>query len=120
MQAVKQEESLRLLKATGAARHEGGARVSRDSWQYRVVREWIEAGATRTPGSGEVAQLTISPPEYAFKKPGQSGQLTVTAKFADGSEENVTPSCDFRIQDDSVAEVAPTGQVTARRAGDTA
>src|SRR5262249_39776014 len=68
----------------------------------------------------EVVQLTVSPPEYAFRKPDEVGQLTVTAKFANGDSENVTPFCDFRINDDAVAEVTPTGQVTAKRPGDTA
>src|SRR5262245_10302140 len=117
---VNPEQSLLLLKATGAVLHEGGARLGRDSWQYRTCREWIENGAKRQAGSGDISQLTITPSEYAFRKPGESGQLIVTARFADGTEENITPFCDFRIQDDAVAEVSPTGQVTSHRAGDTA
>ena len=117
---VRPEQSLLMLKATGAVLHDGGARFGKDSWQYQAFREWIEAGAVRNRGSGEISQLTIAPAEYAFRKPGETGQLTVTAKFADGSEENVTPFCDFRIQDDSVAEVNAMGQVTSRQAGDTA
>jgi Protein of unknown function (DUF1549)/Protein of unknown function (DUF1553) len=117
---VNPEQSLLLLKATGAVLHEGGARFAKDSWQYRTFREWIENGAQRQPGSGDIRQLTIAPAEYAFRKPGETGQLTVTARFADGTEENITPFCDFRIQDDAVAEVSSTGQVTSRRAGDTA
>src|SRR5262249_29960221 len=105
---------------TGAVLHEGGARFARDSWPYRTFREWIENGAKRQAGNGEITQLTITPPEYAFRKPGESGQLIVTAKFADGTEENITPFCDFRIQDDAVADVSPTGKITSRRAGDTA
>ena len=117
---VNPENSLLLLKPTGAVPHEGGVRFTKDSWQYQIFRQWVEAGAKREPGSGEIEQLIITPGEYSFRKPGESGQLTVTAKFADGSQENVTPFCDFRIQDDAIAEVSPMGQVTSRQAGDTA
>lgn len=116
---VNPENSLLLLKATGAALHEGGARFSKTSWQYQVFLEWIRAGARRRPGSGDIERMTITPSEYSFRKPGETGQLQVTAKFADGSEENVTPFCDFRVQDDAVAEVSPMGQVASLRAGDT-
>jgi hypothetical protein len=117
---VNPDNSLLLLKATGQTLHDGGSRFPKDSWQYQLFREWIVAGAARVKGSGQVTSLKVEPTEYAFKGVGERGQLRVTARFADGSEENVTPFCDFRVQDDSVAEVSPTGQVTARRAGDTA
>src|SRR5207247_5878839 len=108
---VDPDNSLLLLKATGRTLHEGGARFGKDSWQYQIFRRWIVAGSPRTPGSGEVARLDIAPTEYAFRKPGETGRLTVTATFADGSSEDVTAFCDFRIQDDTVAEVTPAGQV---------
>jgi Protein of unknown function (DUF1549) len=116
---VNPENSLLLLKATGAVAHEGGARFAKDSWQHQIFLEWLRAGAKWSPGSGEITRLTITPAEYSFHKPGEIGQLQVFAKFADGTEENVTPFCDFRVQDDAIAEVSPMGRVTALRAGDT-
>jgi hypothetical protein len=117
---VHPDQSLVLMKPSGSAIHEGGVRFAKDSWQYRVFRQWIESGALRIKGSGDVSKLAITPPEYAFTKPGETGRLTVTATFADGSEENITPFCDFRIHDDAIAEVSPLGEVTAQRPGDTA
>src|SRR5262245_57590530 len=35
------DRSLILLKATGQVPHEGGIRFQTDSWQYRVIRNWI-------------------------------------------------------------------------------
>ncbi|HLW66467.1 MAG TPA: DUF1549 and DUF1553 domain-containing protein [Gemmataceae bacterium] len=117
---VDPDNSLLLTKPTGEVPHEGGVRFTKGSWQYQIFREWIIKGATRTKGSGEIVQLIVTPPEYAFRKAGETGQLVVKAKFADGSVETVTPFCDFRIQDDAVAEVSTTGQVSSKRAGDTA
>ncbi|HKI35329.1 MAG TPA: DUF1549 domain-containing protein [Gemmataceae bacterium] len=114
------DSNLLLLKATGAVPHGGGRRFGRESWQYQVFREWIVAGAAWTRGSGAVKSVAVDPPEHAFTRPGETGQLRVLATFADGSQEDVTPFCEHRINDDAVAEVNNVGQVKGLRAGDTA
>ena len=114
------DASLFLLKATGQVKHEGLQRFGKDSWAYRLFREWVLQGAEWNKGSGDIVSVIISPPEYAFGKPNQSGQLTVVAAFADGSKETITPLCDFRVLDDSVAEVNALGQVQSKQPGDTA
>src|ERR1700722_15526851 len=85
------DNSLLLLKATGRVEHGGQRRFGKESWAYQLFHAWIEQGATWTKGSGSVASLRIAPAEYAFAKAGQKGQLRVTARFADDSEEDVTP-----------------------------
>jgi hypothetical protein len=92
--AIAPEQSLLLLKATGQVPHGGGRRFSKDSWQYNT--------------------------EQAFAKAGDTAQLTVTASFADGSSENITTLCDFRVNDDAVAELVGAGQIKSLRPGDTA
>src|SRR5271163_2879451 len=47
---VDPDNSLLLLKATGAVEHGGGMRFGRDSWQYQIFREWITAGALWSQG----------------------------------------------------------------------
>lgn len=117
---VEPERSLLLLKATGRMEHGGSQRMGPGSWQFKLFKEWIAAGAPWTPGSGQVRQILISPPELAFRKARETGQLKVSAHFADESEEDITPFCDFRVNDDAVAEVSTLGQVTGLRPGDTA
>jgi hypothetical protein len=114
------DRSLLLLKATGQAKHEGMTRFSVGSWPYQVIRTWIAQGAPWRKGSGEVRAIRVTPAEYAFARPEQTGQLKVYATFADGTDEDITPFCDFRVNDDAVAEVNSLGQVTSRQAGDTA
>jgi hypothetical protein len=114
------DNSLLLLKATGRVKHGGQQRFGKGSRAYQLFRTWIAQGATWKNGSGQVAALRITPAEYAFAKSGQKGQLHVTARFADGTEEDVTPLCDFRTNDDGVAEVTSLGEVKGVRAGDTA
>src|SRR5262245_29043181 len=115
---VNPDNSLILQKAAGLIPHEGGTRFSKDSWQYQVFRDWIRQGAPRSKGAGDIADIEISPKEYVFVQPGQSAAMKVTAKFADGSAEDITPFCDFRVQDDAVARVSTLGQITAVRPGD--
>lgn len=117
---VDPERSLLLLKATGQAEHGGGKRFNVDSWQYQVFKQWIEGGTPWTKGSGTVSAIILDPPEYAFAKSGLTGQLKIKAKFEDGSEENITPLCDYRVNDDAIAEVSNLGEVRSLRAGDTA
>jgi hypothetical protein len=113
------ENSLLLLKATGHVDHGGSVRFARDSWQYKIFREWIADGAQWTKGSGEVKRVEIIPDLVAFKKPGESFQVTVKAHFTDGSAEDITPFCDFRTNDDAVAEVTSLGLVTSVKPGST-
>jgi hypothetical protein len=114
------DDSLLLLKATGQIDHGGGRRFSRDSWQYQLFRQWIVDGAKWQKGSGEVASIAVTPPEHAFRAAGETCRLTVTARFVDGSTEDVTPLCDFRTNDDAVADVSGLGDVKSLRPGDTA
>ena len=41
---------LSVLKPTLQMAHKGGKRFAEDSWQYRVLKNWIEGGAAFTPG----------------------------------------------------------------------
>jgi hypothetical protein len=116
---VDPDHSLLLLKATGQVPHGGGRRFSAGSWQYQVFRQWIVAGTPWQKGSGDIKEVTITPPEVAFNQPGENGRLTVQARFADGSAEDITPFCDFRTNDDAVAEITPLGEVKGLQPGDT-
>jgi hypothetical protein len=118
VQTQNPNASLLLLKGAGATPHDGGMRFGRDSWIYSVFQQWIESGATWTPGSGAVKELHLTPSEFAVVKGNQTLQVKVFATFADGSKEDITPFCDFKITDDAVATVSPLGLVTAAQPGD--
>jgi hypothetical protein len=116
---VNPDHSLLLLKATGQVAHDGGMRFSKDSWQYQVFRDWIARGATWTAGSGTTERIAITPAELAFTKAGASQQLRVQARFADNSEADITAFCDFRTNDDAVADVSNLGLVKSLKPGST-
>jgi hypothetical protein len=114
------DSSILLLKATGQVEHAGGVRFQRDSWQYKIIRDWIAAGAPWSQGSGDVKKITVTPSDHTFTKPGDASQIQVRATFADGTEEDITNFCEFRTNDDFVAEVTNLGHMQAMRPGSTA
>jgi len=83
-----------------------------------VMREWIAQGAKWQKDSGKVVSLSMTPTEYVFCEMGKTAQIKITAKFVGGSEEDVTPFCDFRVQDDAIATMSITGLITAQKPGD--
>ncbi len=112
--------SLVLLKATGQVPHEGGQRFAPGSWEYRVIRAWIADGARRDPARPALRALEIRPAESRLERSGATGRLTVVARFADGSQSDVTAFCDLRVRDTEVADVSNTGEVRGLKPGDTA
>jgi len=112
------DNSLLLQKACGSILHDGGMRFSRDSWQYQVIREWIAQGARWTSGSGRIRSLQVTPADFAVLSTDEPLQLKVTATFSDGTQEDITPFCDFRISDDAIATVSPLGVLTRQQPGD--
>ena len=113
-------DSLALLKPTKQIDHDGGKRLAMDSWQYRLLTQWIAGGAK--PVAADAAQfvtLNIEPSEVLFAKADETVQLTVIARWSDGSAEDVTPLCRFQTRDESIAKIDAGGLVTSAGAGDT-
>lgn len=117
----KPRESLMLTKPTSNDdEHGGGKRMDVDSWQYRVLLRWVEAGAPPTKeGDAEFVRLEVSPLEVVFKKQGEKARLRVLSHWSDGSVEDVTPLCRFTTNDEAVAKVDLSGEITVVGTGDT-
>lgn len=114
------EESLVLLKPTGLEKHGGKKLFDVDSWQARILRRWIQAGAIDdSQTTGEFLHLEVEPSEIIFTEPGQTRSLRVLAHWSDGRVEDVTEITRFRTNDDAVALVSEAGVVRAHAPGDT-
>lgn len=106
------EESLVLRKATGTLLHEGGQRFEPGSEFARTIAEWIRQGSPyELPGQPALVGISVSPEDRSYKKK-ESLPLTVTAKFSDGSQRNVTSLADFSSNEKGVASVSEAGVVT--------
>jgi hypothetical protein len=114
------EKSLLLLKPTMALTHGGGLRLEATHPDYRVLAEWIAAGA---PGPNKtepaIERLEVFPP-VSLLKPGDEVQVLVQAVYADGRREEVTRWAKFVSSEESVATVSESGKVRVIAAGEAA
>ena len=111
--------SLILQKPAGQLAHQGGVRFPRDSAEYRVLHDWIAAGA---PGpirkEPKLVRLEVEPTEAVVVAPADSQPLEVRAVFADGSRRDVRQLAVFELTD-NLAEVSSDGVVTKLALGET-
>lgn len=114
------EQSLLLLKATGAVPHTGGKLFGRDSEYYQALLCWIEAGAPDDIGEVAVTvAVELSKERLLFEQPKVGETLKVIAKASDGSSRDVTKLARYFSNNESVAKIDADGRVTAVGPGDT-
>jgi len=102
--------SLLLTKPTAAMPHKGGRRLDPRSDDYRILAEWIAAGAEGPRAEeAQLARLEVIP-EKLFLKKGDRAQLKVLAHYADGLVEDVTRWTRFTATDETLLRVSdPNG-----------
>lgn len=104
--------SLLLTKPSGAVPHKGGLRFEVDSLDYRIIANWISAGA---PGPSDqdplVERLEIFP-AAAVLDTVKAQQMKVTAIYSNGQQEDVTRWVKYTSANETVAHVDDLGQVT--------
>jgi hypothetical protein len=106
------DRSLVLTKPVDADQHEGGKRFDSDSWQQRVLRSWIAAGAPAAATTPQkLEQLILSPAEILLTDDAAPVQLRAVAVWSDGTREDVTQLCRFQSNDSSLADVNESGLV---------
>jgi len=113
------EESLILLKATGAVPHTGGKRIDVESDYYDKLRTWIADGAKsdlqRAP---TVESLELYPPGAAIGADGQMQKFVAVATYSDGKTRDVTQLAVFQSSNDACAAIGSDGLVTSAQAGE--
>ena len=114
------ESSLLLLKPTMAIGHGGGERIKKGSVDYRLIADWIRAGARGPAESDPTVQKLEVSPRQATLKPGDSQQVRVKAVYSDGRSEDVTRWVKFSSNESSVASVDDNGKVKVNGNGETA
>ena len=113
------DESLLLLKATGAVPHTGGKRIEPGSVYYKMLHDWVAAGAPNDlEGAPTVDALEIYPPKAAVGVDGQTQQFVAVATYSDGSTRDVTNLAMFHSSNDATAAVDTDGLVTSSLPGE--
>ncbi len=111
------EQSLMLLKPVMDVPHSGGERFSKDSEAYRILLEWIEAGAPAASKDDPVVDRLEVMPSSVTLANGANQQILVQAHYSDGTYEDVTRWVSFGTTDDSVATVDDLGKVAITGSG---
>lgn len=101
--------------------HGGGKRMAKNSWEYRLLKRWVEAGAKSVDQAADpqFVRLEVTPLETVFGKVGETTQMKVLSHWSDGTVEDVTCLCRFTTNDDAVAKVDLGGKITIIGKGDT-
>ncbi|QDU22158.1 DUF1549 and DUF1553 domain-containing protein [Urbifossiella limnaea] len=107
------DDSLILLKGSGRVPHQGGRLFGPSDAAYRVLAEWIAAGARDSAPAG-LARLEIRPGDTRKTDP-PARQLAVFAHFRDGTRRDVTDLTVFTSSDPAAVLVTPGGLVTHPR-----
>ncbi len=104
--------SLVLAKPSGAIAHKGGIRFATNSLDYRILAEWLSAGAAPPRDDDpRVRQLEILP-SRSIQHVGQTQQILVRARYSDGRTEDVTRSVKWSSADEAVCRVDDQGKAS--------
>src|SRR5262249_42720074 len=105
------DQSLLLLKATGAVAHAGGKRMEAGSDEYNLVRRWIAAGAPfGKPDDPVVTRITVYP-EHRILTRQTKQQFAAYAHYSNGAVEDIPRRAQYESNDTEIAVVESTGLV---------
>ena len=113
-------ESTMLEKATGTVQHTGGKKIEPGSESYQTIRRWIEGGALNDDVSKlpKVVGVELYPKSGVLDGKGATQQMTVRARYSDGSDRDVTKLAVFLTNNEVSAAINESGLVTAGARGE--
>jgi hypothetical protein len=113
-------DSTILEKDIGAVPHTGGKRFEPGSEFYKTLITWIESGAPNDDASKvpTVVSVDLYPKQAVLDGEKSTQQMTVRAKYSDGTDRDVTGLALFQSNNDPSATVSPDGLVTAGARGE--
>ena len=111
-------ECLLIKKATGQVPHSGGSPTKKGDPLYNTLVRWLKAGAPADKGKvPTIDALEVYPPG-ALMEVGETQQLTVRAKYSDGTDRDVTGLAVFLSSNDNAAPITKEGKVSAANRGE--
>jgi hypothetical protein len=112
-------ECLLIEKATGQVPHSGGSPTKKGDPYHATLLRWLESGAPADGGEvPTIETVELYPPSALLDGAGETQQLTVRAKYSDGTDRDVTNLAVFLSSNDNSATVASDGKVTAANRGE--
>ncbi len=115
------DDSLMLLKTTGAVPHVGGELTRPGEPYYEILRNWIASGASLDVATPKVAKIDVFPLNPVIQNIGARQQLRVQATYVDGQVRDVTREAFLESGNTEVAkpvENANNGLIASLRRGE--
>ncbi|HVU89353.1 MAG TPA: DUF1549 domain-containing protein [Pirellulales bacterium] len=113
------KESLLIEKAVGAVPHTGGKRFDLESPYCQTLVRWLDAGAPLDAGAvPAVTAVEVFPRQVVLEGEGATQQFIARAKYADGTDRDVTSLAVFLTNNDNSAPINADGLVTAAHRGE--
>jgi len=112
------DDSLMLLKATGAVPHVGGQLTKPGHPYYETIRQWIAEGAVLDLNAVRVTKIEVQPIDPVIQQLGAKQQIRIVATYSDGSTRDVTGEAFVDSGNTEVAEINRHGIVTTVRRGE--
>ena len=110
--------SLLVTKPAGMSPHGGGKLFEPNSAASKVLTDWIAAGTPGIiPDEPVVQSIAVSPGTQTMH-PGETLQLTATARSSNGQVRDITWLSQFFSNDPSVLEVSSSGLLKCLRSGE--
>jgi hypothetical protein len=118
---MEPSESLMLKKPLMEISHVGGKRLMKSDTAYRILYDWIYEGAATPLPAVECQKIVIHPASHRIlKAPFLKQQISVLARYSDGTVRDVTAIATYTTSNAAVAEANADGLVTGKSRGQAA
>ena len=114
------DDSTLLEKSLGAVTHTGGKRMEKGDEYYATLKSWIESGVPKDDVAKlpKVVSVELYPRTAVLDGEKATQQMTVRAKYSDGTDRDVTSLAVFLTNNETSAAITPGGLVTAGSRGE--
>lgn len=103
-------ESMLLEKACGKVPHTGGKKITEGDEYYKTIVRWLEADAPQdAPTVALPVSMEVYPPGAVLDGKGETQRLVVRAKYADGTDRDVTKLALFLTNNENAAKIQSDG-----------
>ena len=100
------EESMLVEKSIEAVPHTGEKLFSEDGEHWKTLVNWLKKGALNDPKDiAKPEKLELYPPELLLEGNGASQQMTVLARYTDGTTRDVTKLTVFQSNNELSASI---------------
>ncbi len=113
------DESTIIEKSLGKVPHSGNQVFEEGSFYHQTMLEWITNGAPKDADNiPKVSGIELYPKQCLMEGRGEKQQITVRAKYSDGTDRDVTHLAVFTSNNDPAAAVTKGGVVKSGDRGE--